>query len=131
MDALDPCNGHSNPALQYHYHLTPACIDGANDTSACLHIGYMDDGFPLYGECADYTSCMRQTEGTDGGNIDDYYWDEAAYNAGECGLNECGGREVDGSFGYYTNAVLPYIPHCRMGTVNRIDKERAICGFTP
>ena len=55
VDALDPCNGHSNPELQYHYHLTPICIDGANDTSICLAMGYMDDGFPLYGECEDYT----------------------------------------------------------------------------
>ena len=36
----------------------------------------MDDGFPLYGECEDYTSCYVQTDGTDGDNINDYYYDQ-------------------------------------------------------
>ena len=111
--------------MQYHYHLTPVCIEDANDTSVCLELGYMDDGFPLYGECGDYTSCYKQTEGTEGDNIDDYYYDQDAYDAGECGLDECGGRTVDGSYGYYTNAVLPYIPICRMGI------KGTVCGFTP
>ena len=48
-----------------------------------------------------------------------------AYDAGECGLDECGGRTVNGSYGYYTNGVLPYIPNCRMGT------KGSVCGFTP
>ena len=45
---------HSNDASQYHYHLTPECIDGAADNSTCLHLGYMDDGFPVYGQCSTY-----------------------------------------------------------------------------
>ena len=58
--------------------------------------------------------------------MDDYYYDQDAYDDGECGLDECSGRTVDGSYGYYTNAVLPYIPNCRMGK-----KKGTVCGFTP
>ena len=54
IDSLDPCWGHSNQEHQYHYHLTPECIDGAADNSTCLHLGYMDDGFPVYGQCGTY-----------------------------------------------------------------------------
>ena len=37
-------------------------------------LGFMMDGFPVYGECNDaagnpLTSCWRQTEGTTGDNI--------------------------------------------------------------
>merc|ERR1712027_3223 len=55
----------------------------------------------------------------------DYYYDQDAYDAGECGLDECGGRTVDGDYGYYMSAELPYVPICRMGT------EGTVCGFTP
>ena len=53
------------------------------------------------------------------------YGPKDAYDAGDCGLDECGGRTVNGSYGYYTNSVLPYIPICRMGT------KGTVCGFTP
>ena len=54
IDSLDPCNGHSDGRYQYHYHLTPECIEGAADNSSCLELGYMDDGFPVYGQCSTF-----------------------------------------------------------------------------
>ena len=59
VDSLDPCWGHSNDASQYHYHLTPDCIDGAADNSSCLQLGYMDDGFPVYGQCGMYREVQQ------------------------------------------------------------------------
>ena len=125
IDALDPCNGHSNPALQYHYHLTPECIDGAADGSACLLLGYMDDGFQVFGQCGSYNTCWRQVEGTTGDNMRDFYYDQAAFDAGECSLDECGGKTVNGTYAYYTAPDFPYVPICRMGTKGKV------CGFTP
>ena len=125
INSLDPCFGHSDPEQQYHYHLTPTCIHGASDSSSCSQLGYMDDGFPIYGQCSTYSSCWKLTAGLDGDNIDDFYYDSDAYDAGECGLDRCGGRPVDGAYAYYTTDVLPYVPICRMGT------EGTVCGFTP
>ena len=53
--------------------------------------GYMMDGFPVYGECNDdngkeLTSCWKQTGGTDGDNIADFYYDTTALANGECAL---------------------------------------------
>ena len=59
VDSLDPCWGHSNEASQYHYHLTPDCIGGAADNSSCLQLGYMDDGFPVYGQCGTYREVQQ------------------------------------------------------------------------
>jgi len=125
IDSLDPCNGHSDGRYQYHYHLTPECIEGAADNSSCLQLGYMDDGFPVYGQCSTFSSCWKLKKGEDGDNMSDYYYDQNAYDAGECGLDECGGRTVDGAYAYYMAEELPYVPICRMGT------EGTVCGFTP
>ena len=54
IDSMDPCLGHSNEFYQYHYHFTPQCIEGAADNSSCLQLGYMDDGFPVYGQCSTF-----------------------------------------------------------------------------
>ena len=54
FDSMDSCMGHSDSNSQYHYHMTPACIAGADDISSCLQLGYMDDGFPVYGQCGTY-----------------------------------------------------------------------------
>ena len=72
-----------------------------------------------------HSSCWKLTDGADGDNMSDYYYDQDAYDAGECGLDECGGRTVDGAYAYYMAAELPYVPICRMGT------EGTVCGFTP
>ena len=54
IDSMDPCLGHSNEVYQYHYHFTPECIEGAANNSSCLQLGYMDDGFPVYGQCSTF-----------------------------------------------------------------------------
>ena len=125
IETLDSCYGHSDPFLQYHYHLTPECIDGAADGSACLLLGYMDDGFQVFGQCGSYNTCWRQVEGTTGDNMRDFYYDQAAFDAGECSLDECGGKTVNGTYAYYTAPDFPYVPICRMGTKGKV------CGFTP
>jgi len=124
-DTLDPCYGHSDVDDQYHYHETPDCISGSTNTSACEFLGYMDDGFTVYGQCSTYQSCWVLKSGEDGDNMSDYYYDYASYKNGSCGLDKCGGRTVDGTYAYYFTDAVPYVPKCRMGT------EGTVCGFTP
>ncbi len=92
----------------------------------------MMDGFPLYGSCkgldaAVLTSCWRQTEGTLGDTMSHFYYDEAAFEAGECQLDQCGGAlDANGTYAYYAPPNVPHITNCLMGTDYVIP-----CGFVP
>jgi len=131
-ESLDSCHGHSAPPATYHYHASPACIAGAEDEKACVQLGFMMDGFPVYGECNDASgspllNCWRQTQGTEGDNIRDYYYDEEAFKKGECGLDMCSGAtNSSGGYNYYTSANFPYVPICYWGT-----RLGQYCGFIP
>ena len=97
--SLDSCFGHSSWDGCYHYHANINCThagaaEGATDPDTCLLIGYMVDGFPVYGFCRNstgmqMTSCytLKQVSKfsveTAGGTYsgigqveDDYYYDE-------------------------------------------------------
>jgi hypothetical protein len=53
---IDSCNGHPNPfAVQYHYHGIPTCItDKLDKPGEHSHLlGYLLDGFPIYGPQGD------------------------------------------------------------------------------
>merc|ERR1719233_2713043 len=61
--SLDPCFGHSDSDGTYHYHANINCTDsgsatGANDPDQCVHIGYFNDGVPIYGLCKDNSGNM-------------------------------------------------------------------------
>lgn len=66
------------------------------------------------------------SEGEEGSNHSQYYYDTAAYEAGTCHLDQCNGRwdSATGAFvGYFTTENYPFVPICRWG-----DKHSA-CGF--
>merc|ERR1719312_2182509 len=131
--SLDSCMGHSDPDKQYHYHANLLCAgagDGADDADQCVHLGYMRDGVPVYGYCKDssgtqFTSCysVLSTSKTDiietvagdfevASNISDYEYDQDAYDAGTCNLDEGSGaiHPTTGEYSYFLTAGYPYTP---------------------
>jgi len=127
IDTLDTCGGHSNDGSVYHYHLIPYIYSNANDASVCENIGYMEDGFPVYGRCTgtegvELTSCWAQIDGTEGDNEDDY-----AYDSTDCYLDEVNGYTFsDGSYGYVLTDNIFQTPIGYYG-----DSVGTAYGFTP
>merc|ERR1712112_406832 len=133
--SLDSCMGHSDPDSQYHYHANILCEDagsaeGADDADECVHLGYMRDGVPVYGYCKDasgtqFTSCYSVVSGvatetiaTAAGDFvaasisSDYVYDQTAYDAGTCNLDEGSGatHPTTGQYSYFLTTGYPYTP---------------------
>ena len=96
---IDACNGHPLPATgQYHYHGIPYCITDSLDTDGehSVLIGYLRDGFPIYGP-----------QDNDG---------EAPTD-----LDQCNGHFgvtpefTSGTYHYHTTEARSYVPNCYMG----------------
>jgi len=134
--SLDSCFGHSATEGSYHYHANINCTDagaatGANDFDACVLVGYMNDGVPVYGFCRDssgsaMSSCYSLNSGvtttsvtTAGGtytgigdNEDDYTYDTDAYSAGSCNLDTASGaiHPTTGEYSYFMTTSYPWVP---------------------
>merc|ERR1712121_627653 len=126
--SLDSCMGHSDPDKQYHYHANLLCED--DDADQCVHLGYMRDGVPVYGYCKDssgtqFTSCYSVVSGVDteiiataagefvaASTSSDYVFDQAAYDAGTCNLDEGSGatHPTTGQYSYFLTTGYPYTP---------------------
>ena len=94
-------------------------------------IGYLMDGFPVYGRCnkngEELVSCWNQIAGTTGDNESDFEFDSAAYSAGTCHLDETNGYTFpDGSYGYVLTDNLYQTPIGYYGS-----ETGYACGFTP
>jgi len=115
VDSLDSCNGHSNQVMQYHYHANAVCVDSSTD---CVQIGYLRDGYPVYGYCTvdgvQLESCYTTTESVaDADNQDDYTFTSSS----SCQLDEANGYTfADGSYGYVMTSSHPYVPNGYYGS---------------
>lgn len=131
LDSLDVCGGHSDPSSQYHYHLVPYCWQNAADANACQHLGYMLDGYPVYGKCnkngEELVSCWNQISGTEGSSFSHFEFDSAGYAAGTCHLDEANGYTFpDGSYGYVLTDNMFQTPVGYYGSQTGYQ-----CGFSP
>jgi len=136
VDTLDNCWGHSNNGNQYHYHGIPVCLPDntflADDASVCYQVGWMMDGFPVYGRCngpdgKELVSCYYLREGEVGDNIDQYEFDQEAYDNGTCFLDRANGYVFpDGHYGIILTMNFSTTPTGTHGT-----EIGQICGFTP
>jgi len=131
-ESLDPCFGHSDADGTYHYHANINCTDagaatGANNPDECVHIGYYNDGVPIYGFCKDssgnmMTSCYKLVSGattssytTAGGTYtlasseDDYEYDSSITG---CNLDEANGgvHPITGVYSYFATTGYPWLP---------------------
>ena len=96
---IDACNGHPLPMNgQYHYHGIPYCITDALDTAGehSVLIGYIRDGFPIYGP-------------------------QDVGGSAPTDLDQCNGHFgatpefPEGTYHYHTSEVRSYVPNCYMG----------------
>jgi len=133
--SLDSCFGHSAGGGSYHYHANINCTDagsatGAVDPDTCKLIGYYRDGVPVYGLCKDLSgivmsscysctgscsSSVTHVSGTYtglGSNSDDYTYDQAAFDAGACNLDEANGavHPTTGEYSYFMTTTYPWTP---------------------
>jgi len=134
--SLDSCFGHSAPGGAYHYHANINCTDagaatGANEPDQCVHIGYLNDGVPVYGFCKDtsgmqMTSCYSLNDGVTttsithvsgtyaglGSTTDDYSYDQDAFDAGSCNLDSANGaiHPTTGEYSYFMTTEYPWVP---------------------
>jgi len=131
IQSLDLSMGHSDPSATYHYHGVPYLIPGASSSSSCEPIGYLFDGFPVYGECQDddgneLLSCWKLIDGASGEYQTDYEYDNEAFEAGTCGLDQANGRMFEDGYGYVTTTDYPGIPMFYSG-----ESIPRSCGFCP
>ena len=134
---FDPCGGHSSSSssASYHYHNAPSCLLAQLGMTAGSHspqVGWMADGFPLYGPLGPSGTVMQTctvTGGTFGVDVctddcagylgetgDGYtyrYYMLGAYNDGQC---------VEGPGSAYRSATAfggaeyyPFTPVCLNG----------------
>jgi len=134
--SLDSCFGHSAPGGSYHYHANINCTSagaatGANDPEKCVQIGYMADGYPVYGFCKDtagkqMTSCYALNSGVTtvsvttaagtvsgiGSSSSDYTYDTAAFTAGTCNLDKASGaiHPTTNTYSYFMTTEYPWTP---------------------
>jgi hypothetical protein len=130
--------GHSNEDMQYHYHGVPYCIPEdtwlADDPSVCQFVGYMLDGFPVYGRCqhtdgTELESCWSEDDDSCS-HLDCYSYN----NDDDCNLDEANGytftadQTSDGyaGYAYVTTTEFSGVPIGFVGT-----EFGDICGFTP
>ena len=98
---LDACNAHPSPQNHYHYHGVPYCITDELDTDGqhSVLIGYLMDGFPIYGP-------------------------QDANGEVPTDLDTCNGHfgptpeYPEGIYHYHTTETASYVPECYSGVVN-------------
>jgi hypothetical protein len=137
----DTCDGHPNPQGKYHYHaMMPSCLylnaeDGDSVGDACTApspiIGWIADGYPIYGpcECLD-AACTQVVEmlssyKKQGGDGDPsacayqdytYVGDATEYSDGDQYLDECSGHiGPNGDYHYHMTNAYPWTLRCYRG----------------
>lgn len=61
-EVQDSCSGHPQQSGQYHYHGLPACVGTGSDKRHSKLLGWMLDGFPIYGPIGDDGRYMRTSD---------------------------------------------------------------------
>ena len=131
-NTFDNCGGHSSSTSKasYHYHVAPSCLLaqlGQTDGTHSPQVGWMADGFPLYGPLGPSGTAMKTctvtggTVGTDtclddcggyyGDTGDGYmyrYYMQGTFNDGKC--TEMPAQTPGGGSDYY-----PFTPLCLRG----------------
>jgi len=110
--SFDNCNGHADPMCRYHYHKAPVCM-----SSSCSLVGYLRDGFPVYGICdlngKRLKSCYRLSPGASGLHTSDYTFTPGS----DCDLDQANGYTFPGgNYGYIFTENYPFIMPGFMGT---------------
>eukprot|EP00475_Leptophrys_vorax_P028196 TRINITY_DN4069_c0_g1_i2.p1 TRINITY_DN4069_c0_g1~~TRINITY_DN4069_c0_g1_i2.p1 ORF type:complete len:359 (-),score=54.09 TRINITY_DN4069_c0_g1_i2:118-1050(-) len=111
-EPMDTCGGHPGPdGTPYHYHMLPpqgftwenVCFANVTPGVPSGIMGVAVDGFPIYGP-----------------------FDENGNELTPADLDECNGREYNGSYRYILTREFPYGPGCLWGDVSP-DVQEYLC----
>ena len=139
-DTFDRCGGHSsgaNAGYQYHYHVPPTCLiaqmGGLDTTQHSPQIGWMYDGFPIYGNrgpsgtmmkrCgqvgAHETICLDKCNGyySDDGSIDVYKY--RYYITGELSDQTTIPTSPLPTSSPANESYFPFTPYCSLGCLSQ------------
>ena len=139
-DTFDRCGGHSSGAsagYQYHYHIPPTCLiaqmGGLDTTQHSPQIGWMYDGFPIYGNrgpsgtmmkrCgqvgAHETICLDKCNGyySDDGSIDVYKY--RYYITGELSDQTTIPTSPLPTSSPANESYFPFTPYCSLGCLSQ------------
>jgi hypothetical protein len=100
-EVQDACSGHPQQQGQYHYHGLPACLSYGSEKRHSKLIGWILDGFPIYGPIGEGGEYMRTSD-----------------------LDQCHGHthkikylgETAKLYHYHATAEYPYTIGCFRGT---------------
>ena len=118
----------------YHYHGDPEPLYDASEPTASGVVGFVTDGFPIYGPyIGDGGTIRRAVSGytrrtgesvslsgewaLPGGDCDGTCIDDCEYT-GAGDLDACSGVTPDGAYGYYVTNAHPWVLGCFTGTPN-------------
>jgi YHYH protein len=103
LEIFDSCCGHPDPGNRYHYHKFPVCVKSPFKDTPGKHsplVGYMFDGFPIYGPRGDHGQPPTD-------------------------LDECNGHsDSERGYHYHATAEYPYLIGAYRGVVNERMLER-------
>lgn len=133
----DSHNAHTQPDGTYHYHGNPLAMFSSDGKSASPVIGFVADGYPIYGSYFDDNGTVRKAKSSyvlkqnggaradvtfdgdsyaPGGNYDGKFVDDFEYIKSEGDLDQCNGMTVNGQYGYYVTDAYPWVLKCFKGT---------------
>lgn len=129
----DANHAHTQPDGAYHYHGDPVAMYDTTGSTESGVIGYAADGFPIRGPYITENGTIRAIEsgyvlkdgnrtsqqgegafpnGTwDGTFRDDFEWQEGVGD-----LDECNGKNVNGTYTYFVTFSYPWVMGCFKGT---------------
>eukprot|EP00939_MAST-03C_sp_MAST-3C-sp1_P004494 g4494.t1 len=142
-DTFDSCGGHSsgeNAGYQYHYHIPPTCLlaqMGYNSSQHSRQVGWMLDGFPLYGprgpegtrmmRCgqvgAHETYCLDKCNGyySDDGSIDVYKY--RYYITGQLSDQTQDPADPLPTSSPANASFFPFTPYCAVGCTSQGSRQ--------
>ena len=118
---IDRNNAHVQPDGSYHYHGVPTGLVDKLGGKGRLPVGWAADGFAIYVDETARSSWRLKAErdsGGPGGRPDGTYSLDYEYVRGLGDLDECNGREGQGTYHYVVTAKFPHVPRCFMGTAD-------------
>lgn len=118
---IDQNNAHVQPDGSYHYHGVPTGLVDKLVGKGRLLVGWAADGFAIYVDETARPSWRLKAQrdpGGPGGRPDGTYSLDYEYVRGLGDLDECNGREEQGTYYYVVTAKFPHVPRCFMGAAD-------------
>lgn len=128
IDGCGGCYGDTPDGYRYHYRVMPTCIFDSTSSSVIKRKQYVDDIFQLLDQYAD----MNVSNSIIGYSLYGYpiYTPYTSRGLLHDKLDNCNGKFIDGTYGYYVTPNFPYVIGCDgPGTYNTYDEQVTLEGM--